>query len=76
MCTSGKHHVTLIRVRQCRVFSFKSSGARRQFPRAWRKSRLALRRRHPGRYDHSPGAIERALAQFESEQAVGFERTG
>ena len=29
-----------------------------------------------GRRDHAPGAVERALAQFEPEQAVALERAG
>ena len=37
---------------------------------------LRLRRRLAGRHDHAPGAVERALAQLEAEQAVALERAG
>src|SRR5579864_763743 len=34
------------------------------------------RRGRAGRHDHTPGAVERALAQLEAEQAVALERAG
>jgi hypothetical protein len=60
---------------QCRVFTFKSSGVGRQFTLAGRAARLALRGPSRGQ-DHPGRAVERARAQFETEQALGFERTG
>src|SRR5258707_11419218 len=37
---------------------------------------LGPEQQRASRADHAPGAIERALAQLEAEQAVAFERAG
>jgi hypothetical protein len=39
-----------------------------------RARHLGLRHGSAGRHDHAPGAVKRALGQFEAEQAVALER--